>query len=199
MSGAPARLILFTPPLEGADAGDCARQLAEAARAADVASVVLRLARGCEDAKLAPLMRFAESRDVALLVAGDVDRAARAGFDGVHVVEGGETLTAAIRKLQPGRIVGVGGLDTRDEAMAAGEAGADYVMFGENAAPRRAAELIAWWAEVMEPPCAGYARTLEELEEYSEAGADFFALAPELWRGPDGVGAAWRRLSERAA
>ena len=47
--------------------------------------------------------------------------------------------------------------------MLAAEAGADYVMFGEpDAAGHRPsfeaiAERVAWWAEVFEPPCVGFA------------------------------------------
>ena len=37
-------------------------------------------------------------------------------------------------QLQPSRIAGVGGLATRHDSMVAGEAGADYVLFGEPAA-----------------------------------------------------------------
>ena len=47
--------------------------------------------------------------------------------------------------------------------MVAAEAGADYVMFGEpDAAGERPGfaaieERVAWWAEVFEAPCVGYA------------------------------------------
>ena len=63
--------------------------------------------------------------------------------------------------------------------MAAGEAGADYVLFGEPDAEgqRPSAEAIAerleWWAELFEPPCIGYATSLEEAREFAAAGADF--------------------------
>ena len=67
--------------------------------------------------------------------------AARLGADGVHVAGAGEELDAAIKRLKPERIVGAGSLRTRDEAMTAGEMGADYVMFGE---PREGREQRAW-------------------------------------------------------
>jgi hypothetical protein len=60
--------------------------------------------------------------------------------------------------LKPDRILGVGGLVTRHDAMVAGEAGADYVLFGEPDAKgeRPSADAICerldWWAELFEPP-----------------------------------------------
>src|SRR5215475_8534142 len=41
------------------------------------------------------------------------------------------SLIKRIKALKPQRIVGAGGLQSRDDAMTAGEAGADYVLFGE--------------------------------------------------------------------
>ena len=43
----------------------------------------------------------------------------------------GEALSSALESLKPERIVGSGCTRSRDEAMQAGEAGADYVMFGD--------------------------------------------------------------------
>ena len=53
--------------------------------------------------------------------------------------------------------------------MLAAEAGADYVMFGEpDATGERPGfeaieERVAWWAEVFETPCVGYAASLDEV------------------------------------
>ena len=52
--------------------------------------------------------------------------------------------------------------------MAAGEAGADYVLFGEPDAKGQRpsveaiAERLQWWAELFEPPCVGFAASREE-------------------------------------
>jgi thiamine-phosphate pyrophosphorylase len=75
----------------------------------------------------------------------------------------------------------------RDEAMTAGEKGADYVMFGEprGAAPAMALELllerVSWWAEIFETPCVAYAETIEAAGRLAAAGADFVALEGEIW------------------
>jgi len=71
------RLILMTAPIIGADVPALVEKLAAAAEASDVASVVLRLAPGVDDKALAPLVRFAEEHNAALLLADDSSRAAR--------------------------------------------------------------------------------------------------------------------------
>ncbi len=103
-----------------------------------------------------------------------------------------------------------GGLASRDDAMTAAEAGADYVMFGEpdaaGARPSFAAveDRIAWWAEVFEIPCVGYAASADEVAPLVKAGADFIALGDWLWRDPQAYGSYRRgrrhlRLPETAA
>ena len=74
--------------------------------------------------------------------------------------------------------------------MAAAEAGADYVMFGEpdDAGERPTfdaiEERVAWWAEVFEAPCVGFAGSAEEVAPLVKAGADFIALGDWVWREP---------------
>jgi thiamine-phosphate pyrophosphorylase len=82
---------------------------------------------------------------------------------------------------------------TRHDAMLAAEQGADYVMFGEpdttDARPSFEAieERIAWWAEVFESPCVGYAASLGDVAPLVAAGADFIALGDFLWRDPHAI------------
>src|SRR5262249_52362723 len=86
----------------------------------------------------------------------------------------------------------------RHDAMVAAEAGADYVMFGEpDAAGRRpafdaVAERVAWWAQLFEVPCVGFAASLEELEPLAAAGADFIALGDCIFADARGGGAGAR-------
>jgi thiamine-phosphate pyrophosphorylase len=71
--------------------------------------------------------------------------------------------------------------------MLAGEAGADYVMFGDP--DRRGgrppidaiAEQLTWWSELVEIPCVGYAGSRDEIAPLKQAGADFIALGEWLW------------------
>ena len=139
-----------------------------------------------------------QRRDIAVLLDGHPEIAARAGVDGAHFT-GTEALTAAIGTLKPERIAGAGGLHSRHDAMLAGESGADYVMFGEpdrrgNRAPFEAIlERIRWWAEVFEPPCVGYAASPDEVAVLAQAGADFVALGDWIWTQHDSPLARSRR------
>jgi thiamine-phosphate pyrophosphorylase len=185
MTGATPRLIVFTPVLDKVEAGSFAARLEAFLGTADVASAVLRVAPGAGASVLAMLAPLARARDVALLIADDIDLASAQGADGAHVAHAATDLPAALARLKPQRIVGAGGLATRDDAMTAGEKGADYVMFGaegdDERASARAVDLAAWWAEVMEPPCVGYAESLAQVADFVAAGVDFVALSPALW------------------
>jgi thiamine-phosphate pyrophosphorylase len=129
------------------------------------------------------------------LIDGDVELVARAGADGAHLT-GIEAMEEALPTLKPDRIAGVGGLATRHDSMAAGEAGADYVLFGEpDAKGQRPSieaitERLQWWAELFEPPCVGFAASREEAYEFAAAGADFVLVGDFIWADPRGAAAA---------
>jgi thiamine-phosphate pyrophosphorylase len=186
----PCSLYLVSPRLSAADAGPFAKTFAEALAAAPIASALVRLAAGAEgEAKriVAPLLGLAVAADCALILENDARLAARLGADGVHVAGAGEALDLALGSLKRERIVGAGALRTRDDAMTAGEKGADYVMFGEPSGGARAMALdlllerVAWWAEIFETPCVAYAETIEAAERLARAGADFVALEGAIW------------------
>jgi thiamine-phosphate pyrophosphorylase len=193
-AAASCRLYLITPPLSGADLDAFAPRFVEALKTGDsVASVLVRVAPGAEGEAKRIVQRLVEAaapHDVATLVENDARLAVRAGADGAHVARPGGELADALTSLHPDRIVGVGGLRTRDDAMNAGEAGVDYVMFGE---PRpdgftpplaETVERVAWWAEIFQTACVGYAETLEAVAALREAGADFVALGGAVWDAP---------------
>ena len=99
---------------------------------ADVAAVLVRLAdrRAQQDHADQGAGARIQKPGAALLLDGHVELVARAGADGAHV-SGIEPMQDALEQLKPDRIVGVGGLHTRHDSMVAGEAGADYLLFGE--------------------------------------------------------------------
>ena len=102
---------------------------------------------------------------------GYPELAARAGADGAHLT-GLAAFTAAVESLKPAKIAGCGGVNSRDDAMVAGEQGADYVMFGEPAAEQRRSsfeaivERIEWWARLFEIPCVGFAANPLEIARF---------------------------------
>jgi len=189
------RLYLVTPRI--ADAAAIAAPLAAALAAGDVAAVLLRLAEGDERSLIncaKALCPVVQDKGAALLIDGHAELVARAGADGAHLT-GLAEFGAALEQLKPERIAGIGGLATRHDAMTAAEQGADYVMFGEPDAdgerPGFAAveDRVAWWAEVFEIRCVGYAASLDEVAPLVKAGADFVALGDWLWREPPAIGA----------
>jgi thiamine-phosphate pyrophosphorylase len=197
----PRRLYLVVPRLDGAS--QLARTLDQTLDAADVAALLLRLPQAEDDAlvdhvkQIAPLV---QARNVALILDGHPHLAGRTGADGAHLA-GIDALSSALPILKPDRIAGAGGLGTRHDAMVAGERGADYVMFGEPGATRPPIEVIseriAWWAEVFEIPCVGYAEGLDEVGALVSAGADFVALGEFAWFDPRGPAAVLRDAAER--
>ena len=110
---------------------------------------------------------------------------------------------AAVESLKPARIAGCGGLHSRDDAMTAGERGADYVMFGEHRSRRprpsfeAIVERIEWWSELFTDSLRRICRRRSARSApLSAAGADFVAVGDGLWDDPRGVAAA---LAEAAA
>lgn len=187
------RLYLITPQI--GDASAFSSRLAAALDAGDVAAVLLRLADADERALINCAKALAgpvQSKDAALLLDGYPELVARAGADGAHLT-GIPALTSAVGQLKPERIAGAGGLATRHDAMLAAEQGADYIMFGdpgtEDERPALAAieERLAWWAEVFEIPCIGYAASVDEIAPLVAAGADFVALGDFLWRDANAI------------
>ena len=173
-------------------------RLPELLAAADVAAVLVRLKETDQRTMISRLKQLApaiQNAGAALLVEGHVELVARAGADGAHV-SGLAALEEALPSLKPDRIAGIGGLVTRHDSMAAGELGADYVLFGEPdvKGERPSAEAIAerlqWWDELFEPPCVGFAASLAEASEFAAAGADFVLVGDFVWADPRGAKAA---------
>jgi thiamine-phosphate pyrophosphorylase len=187
------RLYLVIPAIS--NPASFASELEHALGTADIAAVLLRLADGGERALIERTKQIAaavQSRDVALVVDNRPEIVARAGADGAHL-SGVEKFAAALALLKPERIAGAGGLRSRHDAMLAGEAGADYVMFGEpDRNGRRPSfeelqERLTWWADLFEIPCVAYAAGKEEVAPLVRTGADFIALGDWIWSTPEGA------------
>ena len=194
MSDPSPGLYLVTPVL--AEAESFLPALREALASAAIASLLLRLGPvdGDQAARLVRAVAApAQAKGAALLIDGSPALALETGADGAHVEGVGAPLKDAIKLLSPRYIVGAGALATRDEAMTAGESGADYVLFGDDAAPLAAPALlerVAWWAEIFNTPCVAFARSLEEVGPLVAAGADFVMLGDCVWSDPRGPAAA---------
>jgi len=187
------RLYLATPPVT--DPAQFTQHLPALLAAADVAAVLLRLTPTDERSMIQRVKALApviQKAGAAALLDGHFELVARAGADGANLI-GIDAMQEALPTLKPDRILGVGGLMTRHDAMVAGEAGADYVLFGEPDATgeRPSAEAICerldWWAELFEPPCVGYATTMDEANLFAAAGADFVLVGDFIWQDSRGA------------
>ena len=190
------RLYLATPVVD--DPSPLTSALPGLLAGVDVAAVLARLKPTDQRTMIARAKALAaavQDLGAALLLDGHVEMVARAGADGAHLT-GFEAIEDALPTLKPDRILGVGGLATRHDSMAAGEAGADYVLFGEpdtkgeRPSMEAIAERLRWWAELFEPPCVGFAASPEEAYEFAAAGADFVLVGDFIWADPRGAAAA---------
>jgi thiamine-phosphate pyrophosphorylase len=187
------------------DPADLAHKFDDILGAVDVAAVLLRLPHGGERALIdyaKTILPAVQGRGAALLLDGHPELVARVGADGAHLT-GTAALTEALDTLKPQWIAGAGGLRTRHDAMLAGERGADYLMFGEPAGHRppfeATVERVAWWAELFEPPCVGYAADIDQVARLAAAGADFVALGEFAFSDWEAASAMIKAAAERLA
>lgn len=205
----PCRLYLITPP-EIADLAAFARRLDEALAAGDVAALQIRL-KPADDvtilAAVEALSPVARARGVAVLLNDRPDLAKQAGCDGVHIGQSDASLSEARRLMGPDAMIGVTCHDSRELAMDAAEAGADYVAFGaffptgtKETPHRPDPEILAIWQETIEVPCVAIGGiTPENAGGLARAGADFVAVCSAVWNHPEGPAAAVRAFNQALA
>jgi thiamine-phosphate pyrophosphorylase len=197
---ATTRLYLITPP--ALDPDRFARDLEEALAGGDVACLQLRL-KEVDDSVVRRATRIlrpiAQARGVAFIMNDRPDLAAELDCDGVHVGEEDAPYAEARRLLGPERIVGVTCGDSRDRAIVAADAGADYVAFGAffpsmtkaGAKFRATPEVLRDWSETTIVPCCAIGGISQEnCPPLVEAGADFLAVIGAIWSYPKGPRAA---------
>ena len=98
-----------------------------------------------------------QAKNIAFIVENDAELALKLGADGVQVpyAKGLKNIKAALGDLALGVVC-----STRDEAMRAGEAGADYIAFDGE----KAAELALWWIELFTVPCLSLTAPCEQAD-----------------------------------
>jgi thiamine-phosphate pyrophosphorylase len=192
------RLCLVTPPLREPRA--LAAMLSDALAGGDVASLIVSAGPASPEAlqQIADLaVPIAQKRGVAAFVADDTRVAGRVRADGIHVDTGLADVKAAVARFHPKQMVGAGGAATRDEAMALGEAGADYLFFGrldgDSGATifARALDQASWWSAVTTVPAIVMGgNAIASVTEAAQAGIEFVALSRAIWDHPGGAGSA---------
>lgn len=189
----PCQLYLISPLDVG---GPFADRLARALDAGPVAAFQFRVKHvgQHEAARLAePLQRICADREVAFIVNDDVSLAKRLGADGVHLGQEDGDAREARQLLGPSVQVGVTCHDSRHLAMAAGEAGADYVAFGsfyttqtKDVKHRPEPSILSWWSALFELPCVAIGGiTPANAAPLVAAGADFLAVSGAVWSGDE--------------
>ena len=165
-----------------------------------MACVQLRLAEVGEAELLAAaqvLMPVCHQRNVAFLLDGRADIAAQAGADGVHLGSPSGVVEARLR-LSQDAIIGVSAGGSRHAGMLAAEAEVDYVSFGafypSTTKPDATVidpDILSWWGDLMETPCAAVGGiTVTTAPAMVAAGANFLAISAAVWSHPGGPGAA---------
>src|SRR3954451_20522474 len=140
-----------------------ADELRAALDGGDVAAFQLRL-KDVDDAAITraadTLRPVCQQRDVAFILNDRRDLAVKLDCDGVHVGQDDMACAEARRIVGPDRQVGVTCKASRQLAMEAADAGADYVAFGaffpsstKEVTTPADLEIVKWWSGLMELPC----------------------------------------------
>lgn len=205
----PCRLYLITPPAIP-DMDVFAKALEAALDAGEVAALQIRL-KDADDAivlaAVAALKPIAQARGVAVILNDRPDLAARSGCDGVHLGQSDASVAEARRILGAEAMIGVTCHDSRELAMEAAEAGADYVAFGaffptatKATVHRPEPEILTIWQETVEIPCVAIGGiTAANAGELARAGADFVAVSAAVWSHPQGPARAVNEFNETLA
>jgi thiamine-phosphate pyrophosphorylase len=147
MSEKPCGLIVAIPP---ALETEWAARLSELVASFRPAALIIHPSR-----ENAALVKAAAPLELAVLVAGEVREAARAGASGVWFPSSEEADFAGARKaLGAEAILGAGCGVSRHAAMEAAEAGVDFLAFDAATDLDAAVDVSAWWDEVAEIPLA---------------------------------------------
>ncbi len=198
------RLYLITPPVIP-DVDAFARELEAALDAGDVAALQIRL-KDINDYDLIAATKviapIAQSRGVAVLMNDRVQLVKSLKLDGVHIGQSDMPLKEARALLGKEAMIGVTCHNSRDLAMDAAEAGADYVAFGafyptttKTVEHMADLETLTIWQEMVEIPCVAIGGiTAENAGEVARAGADFIAVSGAVWNHPQGAAAGVKAL-----
>lgn len=197
------RLVVLAP--KGLPLSELVPKLQAAFDGGPIDAVVLPLPQTDERARINYAKAVAEivqNRQSVLLLEDDVDIIPRSGADGIHASNPKGLDLALDRDPKHERMMGVGGIRTRHEAMEIAEAGADYVMFGE---PRpdgyippleTTLDAAGWWAELFNTPGIGFVAEIGDVGAMASTGIEFVALGNSVFDYPDGPSMAIRSAHE---
>ena len=148
------------------------------------------------------LLALCREARVPFVINDDLDLARAIGADGLHLGRGDVSIAAARAQLGEDKLLGVSCYDRLELALAAGEAGADYVAFGSafpsSTKPEATRAPLSLYREARArldfPIVAIGGITTENAHNVIEAGADAVAVISALFDSPD-IEAAARSFS----
>lgn len=190
------RIYLITPP--EFELQTLAQQLPAVLDAADIACVQLRIKnKTTQDWERAidTLMPICWSRDIAFILNDRVDLAKRFNADGAHIGKDDMTYTMARSILGKDKIIGVSCYASKDAAMDAAEAGADYVAFGaafpsstKESAPLVPMSVFEDWVIAVKTPCVAIGGiTAQNCVPLVQIGVEFVAVIGQVWNHTGGA------------
>ena len=194
----PTQLYLISP---AEVSGSFPDRLARALDAGPVAAFQFRV-KGLDEHAAAllaePLQRICADRDVAFIVNDSISLAKRLGADGVQLGQDDGDPVEARERLGRTAQIGVTCHASRHLAMAAGEAGADYVAFGaffptttKKVEHRADPDILTWWQTFFELPCVAIGGiTPDTCHDLAAAGADFIAVSGAVWNSDEAAAVA---------
>jgi thiamine-phosphate pyrophosphorylase len=201
------RIFLITPPypFQG-----LAEKLEQALKGGDIACLLIDMET--DNSKVweettRQLCAIAQPKGVAVLVKNESRIAGRAKADGIHVDRAMDAIEDAMDRLkEQDMIVGASGLETRHNAMRAGELGVDYVFFGRLDKPsdpethQTDFDMAEWWVSLFTPPCVVMAGSdLASIDDLVKLSVDFIALREAIWDNPQGPEQAIKESNEHIA
>lgn len=205
MNDARCRLFLVSP--EDPDLEAFPAMFAQAARAGDIASLLIRPtpSRGDTIDLISATLPTGYDENIAILVEGDAELAAEAGADGVQVTGGLDDFKAARSLLGSDRIVGVLSNGLRHDCMEFGEAGADYIAFHQNTPvsigsgeTREDVNVLEWWSDLFEIPAVAFDPVaIAEVERLVHLGANFIRPEDAIWSSPGRAADTVKRYNAR--
>jgi thiamine-phosphate pyrophosphorylase len=169
---ATPRLFLLAP--DGLSAEAILSCATAAYAAGDVASTVLPVSA----MTIAPEL---QALGLAVLCNGMADTSS----DGVHLDASEVDIASARKRLGPRKIIGAFCGASRDLAMRAGEAGADYVALSQNS--KTVGEpIIGWWSALFEVPCVAFDPfEPQEMDILLPQNPDFIRPSDAMWESAD--------------
>lgn len=139
------------------------------------------------------LFALCRQHGAALIINDDVDLAAEANADGVHLGRDDGDIALARQKLGPDNIIGVSCYGSLDKALEAEQSGADYVAFGsmfasptKPHAPHAPLSLLAEAKSRLNIPVVAIGGiTLQNAPQAIAVGADAVAVISAVFDAPD--------------